>query len=205
MIRVNNFALNNEEIKNNKIVKDKYINILLNFLSLNENEFSDFDMQLINKNFFIKNDKYINYSNNVIFKHSEKQTLFNLIYNNTILNIVNYLGKDNKFFIDRLNFMREHEKNTINYEIMDAIMNKLNALENKIEKYREKTPQEKLELRSYDSYPFNQKLSQFFDDKQEEMEKTGKNDYVLTSDDVTDINVNDIKGSFQGNGFKDEY
>ena len=88
---------------------------------------------------------------------------------------------------------------------MDAIMNKLNALENKIEKYREKTPQEKLELRSYDSYPFNQKLSQFFDDKSEEMEKTGKNDYVLTPDDVTDINVNDIKGSFQGNGFKDEF
>lgn len=87
---------------------------------------------------------------------------------------------------------------------MDAIMNKLNALENKIEKYREKTPQEKLELRSYDSYPFNQKLSQFFDDKQEEMEKTGKNDYVLTPEDVTDINVNDIKSSFQGNGFKDD-
>ena len=80
---------------------------------------------------------------------------------------------------------------------MDAIMNKLNALENKIEKYREKTPQEKLELRSYDSYPFNQKLSQFFDDKTEEMEKTGKNEYVLTSDDVTDINVNDIQNSFQ--------
>jgi hypothetical protein len=90
---------------------------------------------------------------------------------------------------------------------MDAIMNKLNALENKIEKYREKTPQEKLELRSYDSYPFNQKLSQFFDDKSEEMEKTGKNDYVLTPDDVTDINVNDIKNSFQNksNGFEDEF
>jgi hypothetical protein len=88
---------------------------------------------------------------------------------------------------------------------MDVIMNKLNALENKIEKYRDKTPQEKLELRSYDSYPFNQKLSQFFDDKKDEMEKTGKNDYVLTPDDVTDINVNDIKSSFQGNGFKDEY
>jgi len=87
---------------------------------------------------------------------------------------------------------------------MDTIMNKLNSLENKIEKYREKTPQEKLELRSYDSYPFNQKLSQFFDDKQEEMEKTGKNDYVLTSDDVTDINVSDIKNSFQGGGFKDD-
>ena len=87
---------------------------------------------------------------------------------------------------------------------MDNIMNKLNSLENKIEKYREKTPQEKLELRTYDSYPFNQKLSQFFDDKSEEMEKTGKNDYVLTSDEVTDINVNDIKNSFQPGGGMDK-
>ena len=86
---------------------------------------------------------------------------------------------------------------------MDNIMNKLNSLENKIEKYREKTPQEKLELRTYDSYPFSQKLSQFFDDKSEEMEKTGKNDYVLTSDEVTDINVNDIKNSFQPGGGMD--
>jgi hypothetical protein len=83
---------------------------------------------------------------------------------------------------------------------MDSIMNKLNALENKIEKYREKTPQEKLELRSLDSYPFNQKLSTFFDDKQDDMEKTGKHEYVLTSDDVEDINANDIKGSFQPGG-----
>jgi len=87
---------------------------------------------------------------------------------------------------------------------MDNIMNKLNSLESKIEKYREKTPQEKLELRTYDSYPFSQKLSQFFDDKSEEMEKTGKNDYVLTSDQVTDINVNDIKNSFQPGGGLDK-
>jgi hypothetical protein len=87
---------------------------------------------------------------------------------------------------------------------MDSIMNKLNSLEAKIEKYREKTPQEKLELRTYDSYPFNQKLSQFFDDKSEEMEKTGKNDYVLTSDEVQDINVNDIKKSFQPGGGEDK-
>ena len=87
---------------------------------------------------------------------------------------------------------------------MDAIMNKLNDLETKIEKYREKTPQEKLELRTYDSYPFNQKLSDFFDDKKEDMEKTGKNDYVLTPDQVTDINVNDIKGSFQPSSNPDD-
>ena len=79
---------------------------------------------------------------------------------------------------------------------MDSIVSKLNSLENKIEKYREKTPEEKLELRTYDSYPFNQKLSDFFEDKKEDMEKTGKHDYVLTSDEVTDINVNDIRGSF---------
>jgi hypothetical protein len=99
-----------------------------------------------------------------------------------------------------------NQLNTLEQKLgeMDSIMNKLNSLENKIEKYREKTPQEKLELRSYDSYPFNQKLSQFFDDKHEEMEKTGKNDYVLTSDDVTDINVNDIKNSFQGGGTSDK-
>jgi hypothetical protein len=83
---------------------------------------------------------------------------------------------------------------------MDSIMNKLNSLESKIEKYREKTPQEKLELRSLDSYPFNQKLSTFFDDKQEDMEKTGKHEYVLTSDEVEDINTSDIKGSFQPGG-----
>jgi molecular chaperone GrpE (heat shock protein) len=87
---------------------------------------------------------------------------------------------------------------------MDSIMNKLNSLESKIEKYREKTPEEKLELRTYDSYPFNQKLSQFFDDKKDEMEKTGKNDYVLTADEVTDLNVNDIKTSFQNPGFEKE-
>jgi molecular chaperone GrpE (heat shock protein) len=79
---------------------------------------------------------------------------------------------------------------------MDSIINKLNAIETKIEKYREKTPQEKLELRTYDSYPFNQKLSDFFDDKKEEMEKTGKRDYVLTSDEVTDINDKEMKDSF---------
>jgi hypothetical protein len=79
---------------------------------------------------------------------------------------------------------------------MDTIMAKLNSLENKIEKYREKTPQEKLELRTYDSYPFNQKLSDFFDDKKDEMEITGKHDYVLTTDDIKDINVSDIKNSF---------
>ena len=86
---------------------------------------------------------------------------------------------------------------------MDGVMAKLNSLENKIEKYREKTPQEKLDLRKYDSYPFNQKLSDFFNDKQDEFEKTGKTDYVLTTDDVTDISDNEIKDTFLPTDEKD--
>ena len=80
---------------------------------------------------------------------------------------------------------------------MDGIMTKLNDLEMKIEKYREKTPQEKLELRTLDSGPFNQKLSQFFDDKEEDMEKSGKNEYVLTQDDVEDYSPIEIKKTFR--------
>jgi len=83
---------------------------------------------------------------------------------------------------------------------MDGIMSKLNDLEMKIEKYREKTPQEKLELRSLDSGPFNQKLSQFFDDKEEDMEKSGKNEYILTQDDVEDYSPIEIKKTFRNFG-----
>lgn len=78
---------------------------------------------------------------------------------------------------------------------MDTIINKLNDMEAKIEKYRQKTPEEKLELRSLDSYPFNQKLTDFFEDKEPEMKETGK-EYTLTTDEVEDFQANDIKDSF---------
>jgi hypothetical protein len=51
-------------------------------------------------------------------------------------------------------------------------------------------------LISLDSYPYNQKLTDFFDDKKEEMEETGKNEYVLTSDEVEGYSPNEIKGTF---------
>ena len=85
---------------------------------------------------------------------------------------------------------------------MDEIVNKLNSLEAKVEKYREKTPQERLELKTLDSGPFNQKLSDFFIDKQEDMEKSGKNEYVLTTDEVKDFSPNEIQKTFRD--FNDE-
>jgi hypothetical protein len=80
---------------------------------------------------------------------------------------------------------------------MDKLVSKIDSLESKIEKYRPKTAQEKLELRSLDSGPYNQKLSDFFVDKEEEMEKSGKNEYVLTTDEIKDFSPSEIKDSFR--------
>ena len=86
---------------------------------------------------------------------------------------------------------------------MDQIFSKINDIEAKVEKYREKSPEEKLQLRSLDSYPYNQKLTDFFSDKEDEMVQTGKNEYVLTSDEVENYSPADIKKSFD-KPFSDE-
>jgi hypothetical protein len=88
---------------------------------------------------------------------------------------------------------------------MGSIFTKLNDIESKIEQYREKTPQEKLELRSLDSGPFNQKLSDFFVDKEEDMEKSGKNEYVLTTDEVESYTPSEIKTTFNDFGEESQY
>ena len=88
---------------------------------------------------------------------------------------------------------------------MGSIFTKLNDIESKIEQYREKTPQEKLELRSLDSGPFNQKLSDFFVDKEEDMEKSGKNEYVLTTDEVESYTPSEIKTTFNDYGEESQY
>ena len=83
---------------------------------------------------------------------------------------------------------------------MDGMTNRLTSIEDKIEKYRPKTPQEKLELRSLDSGPFKQKLSDFFVDKQQEMEQSGKNEYILTTDEVKQYSPNQIEDTFNQYG-----
>ena len=80
---------------------------------------------------------------------------------------------------------------------MDSIVNKLNDLEAKVEKYRTKSPEEKMELRSLDSGPFNQKLSTYFQDNEEKFDKQGRDEYILTQDDVEDYSPSDVRKSFR--------
>jgi hypothetical protein len=79
---------------------------------------------------------------------------------------------------------------------MDNIINKIEELGSKVENMRPKSPQEKLELRSLDSYPFNQNPQQFFANKQDEMMQSGKNEYVLTKDEIQNYSKDTIRDTF---------
>ena len=105
--------------------------------------------------------------------------------------------KQEEYFDNLFKHLEDLESKLSN---MDQIVTKLNDLEAKVEKYRTKTPEEKLELRSLDSGPFNQKLSDFFEDKEIDLEKSGKNEYVLTKNEVEEYSPIDIKKSFRDFG-----
>jgi len=79
---------------------------------------------------------------------------------------------------------------------MDNVLAKIDQLGVEIQASKPKTPVEKLEMRSLDSYPFNTKPTEFFNEKQEEMRKTGKNEYVLTKGDVENYGKYDMMKSF---------
>jgi hypothetical protein len=105
----------------------------------------------------------------------------------------NILDKQEEYFENLFQQIKTMEEKLSQ---MDSLVSKIDGLETKIEKMRPKTAKEKLELRSLDSGPFNQKLSDFFDDKQKDIEKSGKNEYVLTTDDVESYSNNEIEDSF---------
>jgi len=88
---------------------------------------------------------------------------------------------------------------------MDQVMAKIDELGTKVEMMKPETPQEKLEMRSLDSYPFNEKPQEFFAQKQGEMQATGKNEYVLTKDDVENYSQDEVKTSFNPNAQEDEF
>lgn len=88
---------------------------------------------------------------------------------------------------------------------MDMVMAKIDELGNKIEQSKEPTPEEKLEMRSLDSYPFNQNPQQFFAQKQGEMRASGKNEYVLTKDEIQNYSQDTIRDTFNPQNEEDEY
>jgi hypothetical protein len=88
---------------------------------------------------------------------------------------------------------------------MDAVMAKIDELGAKVEESKPKTGVEKLEMRSLDSYPFNEKPQEFFAHKQGEMAASGKNEYVLTKDEVENYPTDVIKTSFNPEQQEDEF
>ena len=87
---------------------------------------------------------------------------------------------------------------------MEDVATKISSLEDKLEEYRPRTPEEQLGLRKHDSGPYNKTLSDFFTDKEEVFDKTGKKQYVLTKDDVEDYSDVDIQKSFGDPDAEDE-
>lgn len=79
---------------------------------------------------------------------------------------------------------------------MDSIFQKINDLETTVEKYRPKSAEEKLQLRALDSYPYNQKLSDFFLEKEPQFEKQGKEEYILKPEDIESADKTQVRKSF---------
>jgi len=93
---------------------------------------------------------------------------------------------------------------------MDVIAAKINDMEHEIEK-RNPTPDEQLELRSLDSFPYSLKLTDYWDEKEGNYDAMGKDDngddeeFTLTQDEVDeDYNHIHVKDSFSDSGEKDE-
>ena len=88
---------------------------------------------------------------------------------------------------------------------MDSILVKIDQLGNQIQNIKEPTPVEKLEMRSLDSYPFNQKPQEFFANKQSEMRASGKNEYILTKSDVENYSQDEIEKTFNPSQDESQY
>lgn len=82
---------------------------------------------------------------------------------------------------------------------MDSVSNKIDNLEREMVK-RNPTPVEKLEMRTLDSAPFNQKLTDYWGTKEgpyDVMNKNKEKEYILTKDDIDyGYSESNVKKSF---------
>lgn len=81
---------------------------------------------------------------------------------------------------------------------MDTIISKIDQLEKEIEK-RNPTPIEKLEMRSMSSFPYNIKLTDYWNDKEGyDTTEPEEKEYILTQQDVDDdYSESEIKNTFK--------
>lgn len=110
------------------------------------------------------------------------------------------VGQENSSYLQSLTDKLENLEKQLSK--MDNISKAITKLEQDI-----KTPEEKLELRSLDSYPFNMKLDDYWNEKAsqnkhyqvsggESMEDGQKREYVIKPEDVNDYSEADIKNTF---------
>ncbi len=99
------------------------------------------------------------------------------------------------------NLMAQFNQLQSSLKSMDAISQKITNMESEMEK-RMPTPEDKLEMRSLDSYPYNLKLTDYWSDQEGKYdvmgdEPEGEKEYVLTHDDVNDeYSDRDVENSF---------
>lgn len=94
---------------------------------------------------------------------------------------------------------------------MNNIGSKIDSLQADLEK-RAPTPEEKIEMRSLDSYPYNLKLTDFWKTQDGQYDVLNQNnaegepkEYTLTSDDIdSDYSESSIKKSFDDNPYEEE-
>ena len=105
--------------------------------------------------------------------------------------------------------MNKFDSLNASLEKMAAMGTKIDDLEHEIEK-RNPTPQEQLEMRSLDSYPYSLKLTDYWSEKEGNYDAMGGDkakdqEYVLTQDEVDrDYNAIEVKDSFIHDPEEDE-
>ena len=79
---------------------------------------------------------------------------------------------------------------------MDGVINKIDDLDKGIER-RNRTPVERLEMRSMDSFPYSVKLTDFWKDKEGYDATDKEEEYTLTQDEVENFDPKEIRASFE--------
>ena len=100
-------------------------------------------------------------------------------------------------------------------DTMDSLFQKIDNIEDEIQKMAPPTPEEKMELRSLDSYPYNQRLDDYFDQKKSQYKRlrgidlepqtddSVEKEYTLTQGEADNWDDNSIGKSFNPS-FDDE-